>query len=189
MGNPPSDPYRLEFIIKKYPGGAFSTAIGAAEVGAQIQVKGPYGSCFRREDREGPMILVGGGSGMAPLLSILVDQAASGETRPVRFFYGARTAKDLFELDRFRELEATMPDFRFIPALSEPGDDDGWDGETGFIHEVLRKHLLDMDDIEEADAYGCGPPVMIDSASPILMIAGIETSRTYFDKFTQATSN
>ncbi len=188
MGNPPSDPNRLEFIIKKYPGGAFSTAIGEAQVGADIKVKGPYGSCFRREDREGPMILVGGGSGMAPLLSILVDQAASGETRPVRFFYGARTTKDLFELERFKELEASMPDFKFIPALSEPGDDGDWAGETGFIHEVLRKHLLDMDDIEEADAYGCGPPPMIDSASPILMIAGIEPSRTYFDKFTPATN-
>jgi propane monooxygenase reductase subunit len=188
MGNPPSEPNRLEFIIKKYPGGAFSTAIGNAKIGDAITVKGPYGSCFRRENREGPMILVGGGSGMAPLLSILVDQAASGETRPVRFFYGARTSNDLFQLDLFRELEARMPDFKFIPALSDPGEDDGWDGETGFIHEVLRKHLLDMDDIEEADAYGCGPPPMIDSASPILMIAGIEPTRTYFDKFTQSTN-
>lgn len=189
MGNPPSEPNRLEFIIKKYPGGAFSTAIGEASIGDEIKVKGPYGSCFRRENREGPMILVGGGSGMAPLLSILQDQAESGETRSVRFFYGARTAKDLFELDKFREFEARMPDFKFIPALSHPEEGEEWTGETGFIHEVLRNHILQMDDIEEADAYSCGPPPMIDSATPIMQIAGIDSTRMYFDKFTPATNS
>ncbi|MDR6708667.1 MULTISPECIES: NADH:ubiquinone reductase (Na(+)-transporting) subunit F [unclassified Novosphingobium] len=188
MGNPPSDPSRLEFIIKKYPGGAFSTAIGAAQIGARITVKGPYGSCSRRENRDGPMILVGGGSGMAPLLSILKDQAASGETRPVRFYYGARTVKDLFELDVFAEFEASMPDFKFIPALSHAEEGDGWTGEVGFIHDVLRRHIMTMDDIENADAYGCGPPVMIDSATPVMQIAGIDSARMYFDKFTPATS-
>lgn len=188
MGNQPSEPNRLEFIIKKYPGGAFSTAISQAKTGDQITVNGPFGSCFRREDRNGPMILVGGGSGMAPLLSILMDQAASGETRPVRFFYGARTAKDLFELELFAELEARMPDFKFIPALSHPNEEDEWTGETGFIHEVLRRHLLGMDDVEEADAYSCGPPPMIDSALPIMQIAGIDPARTYVDKFTPATT-
>ena len=188
MGNPPSEPKRLEFIIKKYPGGAFSTAIDEAGIGAPITLKGPYGSCSRRENREGPMILVGGGSGMAPLLSILMDQAASGETRPVRFYYGARTAKDLFKLDLFNELEAKMPDFKFVPALSDPEEGDGWTGEVGFIHEVLRRHIMDMDDIEEADAYGCGPPPMIDSATPIMHIAGIDPARMYFDKFTPAIS-
>jgi propane monooxygenase reductase component len=187
MGNPPSESNRLEFIIKKYPGGAFSTAIGEAEIGDRITIKGPYGTCFRREEREGPMILVGGGSGMAPLLSILMDQAASGESRPVRFFYGARTAKDLFGLEIFAELEASMPDFRFIPALSDPADDGAWTGETGFIHDVLRRHLLDMDDVEQADAYSCGPPPMIDAALPILQMAGLDAARIYFDKFTQAT--
>lgn len=186
MGNPPSEPGRLQFIIKKYQGGAFSTAIGEAKAGDRITLKGPYGSCFRRENREGPMILVGGGSGMAPLLSILIDQAASGETRPVRFFYGARTAKDLFGLDLFAELGASMPDFKFIPALSHPEEGEDWDGERGFVHDVLRRHLLEMDDVEQADAYGCGPPPMIDSATPVMQVAGIEPDRMYFDKFTPA---
>ncbi len=187
MGNAPSEPDRLEFIIKKYPGGAFSTAIAHAKIGDTITVKGPYGSCFRREQRTGPMVLVGGGSGMAPLMSILLDQAASGETRPVRFFYGARTVQDLFALEIFADLEARMPDFKFIPALSHPEDGDGWAGETGFIHDVLRRHLLEMDDTEEADAYSCGPPPMIDAALPILQMADVDPARIYFDKFTPAT--
>jgi propane monooxygenase reductase subunit len=186
MGNPPSEPRRLEFIIKKYPGGAFSTAIANAKVGDSVTVVGPYGTCFRREDHDGPMILVGGGSGMAPLLSILRDQAESGETRPVRFFYGARSRKDLFELERFAALEASMPDFKFIPALSEPEPGDGWTGETGFIHDVLRRHLMALDDAENADAYSCGPPPMIDAAIPVLQIADLDPARIHFDKFTPA---
>lgn len=187
MGNPPSEPDRLEFIIKRYPGGAFSTAIGEAKIGDPITVKGPYGSCFRREQRDGPMILVGSGSGMAPLMSILLDQAASGETRPVRFFYGARTTQDLFALDVFGDLEARMPDFKFIPALSHVEADSEWNGETGFIHDVLRRHLLDLENTEEADAYSCGPPRMIDAALPTLQMADIDPARIYFDKFTPAT--
>jgi len=189
MGNPPSRPGRLEFIIKKYPDGAFSTALDRdLKPGDPVIVKGPYGSCFRREDREGPMLLIGGGSGMAPLLSILLDQAASGETRPVRFFYGARTPRDLFHQDLFRQLEQSMPDFRFIPALSDAAPEDDWTGERGFVHEVLRRHLSDMPDAAEADAFSCGPPPMIDAALSVLQVAGLDSARIYFDKFTQATT-
>ena len=188
MGNPPSETRRLEFVIKKYPGGAFSTALAeAVQIGDIVSLRGPFGTCFRREGREGPMLLVGGGSGMAPLLSILLDQAASTESRPVRFFYGARTVKDLFGLEIFTELEAAMPDFRFIPALSEPQEGDGWTGETGLIHEVLRRRIAEIDDIEDADAYACGPPPMVDAALPVLQIAGIDAERIHLDKFTPAT--
>ncbi|ALG74628.1 CDP-6-deoxy-delta-3,4-glucoseen reductase [Azospirillum thiophilum] len=188
MGNPPEDGGRLEFIIKKYPDGAFSRQLdGSLSLGDRVAVRGPYGSCFRREGRDGPMILVGGGSGMAPLLSILRDQAASGETRPVRFFYGARSRRDLFHLDLFEEFARSLPDFAFIPALSHAEDGDGWAGEAGFVHEVLRRHLSAMPDVEEADVFSCGPPPMIDAVLPVLQMAGVDSARIYFDKFTPAT--
>lgn len=188
MGNPPADASRLEFIIKKYPDGAFSRQLdGGLSVGDLVTVRGPYGTCFRREGREGPMILVGGGSGMAPLLSILRDQATSGETRPVRLFYGARSRRDLFHLDLFEEFARSLPDFAFIPALSHAEEGDGWTGETGFIHEVLRRHLSEMAEVEEADVFSCGPPPMIDAVLPVLQMAGVDSARVYFDKFTPAT--
>jgi propane monooxygenase reductase subunit len=188
MANRPGDGQRLQFIIKKYPEGAFSSQLdGGLAVGDRLTVRGPYGTCFRREDRDGPMLLIGGGSGMSPLLSILRDHAASGETRPVRFIYGARTPADLFHLDLFAELTGSMPDFQFIPALSHAGDDAGWTGETGFVHEVVRRYLSTLDDVENADAYSCGPPPMIDAVLPVLQIAGVESDRIYFDKFTPAT--
>ena len=132
------------------------------------------------------MVLVGGGSGMSPLWSILNDLVQSGEQRPVRFFYGARTRRDLFYLDDFAELTAKLPDFRFIPALSHAEAGDDWTGETGFIHEVLGRTLREESLAGEIDAYTCGPTPMIDAVMPVLQMAGVAPERLYFDKFTQA---
>ena len=86
MANAPSESTNLRFIIKKYPNGAFSSQLdGKLGVGDALIAKGPYGTCFRREERPGPMLLIGGGSGMSPLWSILADHIASEEQRPVRF--------------------------------------------------------------------------------------------------------
>ena len=187
MATPPSEGTRLRFIIKKYPDGAFSSLLdGRLRAGDQLVVKGPYGTCFRREGHEGPMLLIGGGSGMSPLWSILHDHVESGEQRPVRFFYGARTRRDLFHLDEFAALAERLPDFRFIPALSEPGPDDAWEGETGFIHEVVARTLRTEGLEGDIDAYACGPPPMIDAVLPVLQMAGVEPERIHFDKFTTA---
>ena len=142
MANAPSESTNLRFIIKKYPNGAFSSQLdGKLSVGDALIAKGPYGTCFRREERPGPMLLIGGGSGMSPLWSILADHIASEEQRPVRFFYGARTRADLFYLKELAEIATQLEDFKFIPALSHAEADDGWDGETGFVHEVVLRHL------------------------------------------------
>jgi len=188
MANPPGEQRRLQFIIKKYPDGAFSSRLDdGLRPGMAMVAKGPYGTCFRREGRTGPMLLIGGGSGMSPLWSILQDHLASGERRPVRFFYGARTSRDLFHLDKFAEIAAEQRDFRFIPALSHAGADEGWTGETGFIHDVVRRTLRAEGLDGEIDAYSCGPPPMIDAVLPVLQMAGVEPDRIYFDKFTPAT--
>ena len=188
MANPPGEAKTLAFIIKKYADGAFSAQLdGGIDIGAEVRLRGPFGTCFRREDRQGPLILVGGGSGMSPLWSILQDHIDSGEQRPVRLFYGARTADDLFYLDEVAALGAGIDDFEFIPALSDAADDAAWTGAKGFIHEVLADHLKDLDPDGEGDAYACGPPPMIDAAIPVLQMGGIEPDRIYFDKFTPAT--
>src|ERR1700692_4376073 len=119
MANTPKQQTKLSFIIKRYPQGVFSGLLdGGLQVGQRLTAKGPYGTCFRREERTGPMLLIGGGSGMSPLWSILHDHVESGEERPIRFFYGARTRRDLFYLEEFAALTAKLPDFRFMPALA-----------------------------------------------------------------------
>ncbi|MEO8716165.1 MAG: 2Fe-2S iron-sulfur cluster binding domain-containing protein, partial [Acetobacteraceae bacterium] len=165
MANPPEGgTTKLDFIIKRYPDGAFSSRLdGALKPGDTMRVKGPYGTCFRREGRPGPLLLIGGGSGMSPLRSILEDHLRSGESRPIRFFYGARTTRDLFHLHELRALERQLPDFRFIPALSHHDGVEDWSGETGFVHDVLTRLLREAPLEGEIDAYTCGPPPMIDA--------------------------
>lgn len=191
MGNPPSEQSQVSFIIKCYPGGRFSSCLhGTLEPGQRLPVRGPYGTCFRRQNRdETPLLLVGGGSGMAPLWSILEDQIACAPHRKIRFFYGARTRKDLFWLNEIEAMTSRLPDFRFIPALSAATKDCAWDGgEQGLIHDVLRRTLAAEGLGDGADAYACGPPPMIDAAIPVLQLAGVEPERIFFDKFTPATT-
>ena len=186
MANTPGETQELKFIIKKYADGKFSSQLdeGGIKVGARVSAKGPYGSCFRREDRQGPMILVGAGSGMSPVWSILNDHIASGEQRDVYFFYGARTRGDLFYLEKIDQLVAANSDLTFVPVLSEAADDADWTGEKGFVHEVVDAHLKRLDLDGEGDVYACGPPPMIDALMPVLFMNDFDTDRTFFDKFT-----
>ena len=188
MANAPVEGTRLAFIIKKYPNGKFSALLdGDLKPGDVLTAKGPYGTCFRREERPGPMLLIGGGSGMSPLWSILNDHVKSGEQRPVRFFYGARTKADLFYLDEIAALGAKLEDFKFIPALSDAPASDDWQGERGFVHDVVARHLKAEKLSGTIDAYACGPVPMIDAMLPVLQMNNVEPENIHFDKFTPAT--
>jgi propane monooxygenase reductase subunit len=186
MANTPRETQKLSFIIKKYPEGKFSGELdaGGIRVGADVTVVGPYGTCFRREGRQGPLVLVGAGSGMSPVWSILNDHVDSGEQRPVYFFYGARTENDLFHLDRIAALADRHPDVTFIPVLSHAAADSGWTGERGFVHEAVDARLKALGIDGEGDVYACGPPPMIDVLQPVLFMNGFETERIFFDRFT-----
>ncbi len=187
MASTQRTPTKLQFIIRKYPDGAFSSLVDTAlKPGTAVTIKGPFGSCFRREGRPGPMVLVGGGSGMSPLWAILQDHIESGEQRPIRFFYGARTRKDLFFLDEFAAVAAKLTDFEFIPVLSQATADDGWSGETGFVHEVVERMLSAQPLRGEIDAYTCGPPPMVDAVLPVLQRLGVALDHTHVDKFIPA---
>jgi propane monooxygenase reductase component len=190
MASTLSTPTTLQFIIRKYADGAFSALIDTTLTpGTALRLKGPFGSCFRREERPGPMILVGGGSGMSPLWAILQDHIESGEQRPIRFFYGARTRKDLFFLDEFAAVSARLTDFEFIPVLSQAGAEDAWGGETGFVHEAVERILREEQLPGELDAYTCGPPPMVDAVLPVLRRLGVAHDHTYVDKFTPASTS
>jgi propane monooxygenase reductase subunit len=107
--------------------------------------------------------------------------AEAGVERPATFYYGARTATDLFHLAELAELGERLHDFTFVPALSEAGNGDGWTGEAGLITDVVERM---EDDLAEVDAYLCGPPPMVDAAIAMLERLGVPESHIYFDKFT-----
>jgi propane monooxygenase reductase subunit len=182
MANTPTSDERAEFIIKVYPGGRFSGLLdGELAVGDKMKMKVPFGMFMLHEKSEGDIVFVGGGSGMAPIWSILNHMVERGIDRKATFYYGARTEEDLFYLDELAEMEEKLPNFRFVPALSEPDENGDWDGETGLVTDVVKRLEGDLDGTE---AYLAGPPPMIDAAIPVLEMKGVDTDHIYFDKFT-----
>jgi propane monooxygenase reductase component len=186
MANTPENDKRAEFIIKVYPGGRFSGLLdddneNGLSVGDRMTMKVPFGMFMLREKSEGDIVFIGGGSGMAPILSILRHMAEKDIERGATYYYGARTAKDLFYLDEMKELEERMPSFKFVPALSDPDPEDNWEGETGLITDVVQSL---EGDLKGKEAYLAGPPPMIDAAIPVLVMKGLDEENVYYDKFT-----
>jgi propane monooxygenase reductase subunit len=177
----------LEFLIRAYPGGAFAAVLSdGIEPGTEIGFTGPYGS-FRLADTERDILMVAGGSGMAPVLALLRELAGHASTRKVRFLYGARTGDDLFNRELIEELGSRLGDFEYHEVLSEPDGSD-WDGKTGFVHEAAARALADGE-ISDPEVYTCGPPPMVDALVDTLTSAhGVEEGDIFYDKFTTAVS-
>jgi len=182
MANLAAEAGELEFMIKRYPGGRFSGLLGddGLKVGDTLDVTGPYGVFTLRASSPRRIVFIGGGAGMAPILCLLRSMAEAGVERPAAFYYGARTATDLFHLEELADLAGRVQNFTFVPALSEETNGD-WAGETGLITEVVERM---EDDLADVDAYLCGPPPMVDAAIAMLERLGVPESHIYFDKFT-----
>ena len=172
MANVPGDG-RIELIVKHYEGGRFSSMLDVAiKPGDELRFTGPYGAFhLRHSDR--PVLMVAGGSGMAPILSLLRSLASEGTDRRVRFYYGARSDQDLFYVDLIRELGEQLPDFEFVPVIG------------GFVHEPACA-CIEGGDMDDPEIYMCGPPPMIDAMIELATeVHGVdEGTRIFHDKFT-----
>jgi propane monooxygenase reductase subunit len=177
------DKGELEFVIRVYPDGLFSSFLASElKAGDRLDITGPFGVFTLREGNDGDLVFVGGGAGMAPILSVLRSLVERGITRKATVYYGARGKNDLCFDKELRELEDTLPEFRYVPALSESTDGDGWEGEKGLITDVVRR--LEGGNLSGADAYVCGPPPMVEAAIALLTELGTPEKRIYYDKFT-----
>jgi len=182
MANTPDRDGRFEFVIKVYPNGLFSEFLATkVAVGDRLEVEGPFGTFTLRESRTSPLVFLGGGAGLAPVLGLLRSMADRGVDRQAVFYYGARQRRDLCFEEELRALEARLPGFKYVPALSEPADDDEWDGEVGMVTDVLARCEPDL---SGRDAYVCGPPPMVDAAIPALQALGVREDNIFYDKFT-----
>jgi propane monooxygenase reductase component len=173
---------QLEFVIKVYPDGLFSHFLDTQlAVGDSLHLSGPFGVFTLRDAPDRDLIFVGGGAGMAPILSLLRSMAERGISRSATFYYGARRRHDLCFEPELRALEEALPGFRYVPALSEPAEADAWDGEAGLISDVVKRQVSDL---SGAHAYVCGPPPMVEAAIPMLTGLGVPEKHVYYDKFT-----
>ncbi len=180
VSSSPSTHDRVELEMRLVPNGICTTYVHKyLKEGDAVTINGPYGE-FHLQDSDREMICVAGGSGMAPIKSILMRLDELKSPRKVRYFFGARTGRDLFLVDEMRALERSLPDFRFIPALSAPEPGSGWQGETGLIPAVLERHVTS---VANAEAYLCGSPGLINATVAALKRKGMPEDRIYFDNF------
>jgi Na+-transporting NADH:ubiquinone oxidoreductase subunit F len=180
MSSEPAESGTVELEIRYVPQGVCTTYVHRhLKEGDEVTINGPYGE-FRLREGDAPIICIAGGSGMAPIKSILNDMKRHGVRRKALYFFGAKTRRDLFLVDEMRALEKELPDFRFIPALSSPAPEDKWDGEQGLITQVVDRHVPDASGME---AYLCGSPMMIDACIEVLKRKGMPAGNIFYDKF------
>ncbi|PIE66715.1 MAG: NADH:ubiquinone reductase (Na(+)-transporting) subunit F [Deltaproteobacteria bacterium] len=193
LANPPAEATRLRFTIriatpppgvKDLPPGTGSTYIFSLKPGDKVTLSGPYGE-FAVKETKREMCFVGGGAGMAPLRSQILDQLLRVKTdRRMSFWYGARSKLELFFDEEFKALAERHPNFTHHVALSDPMPEDNWEGMTGFIHQQLQdSYLATHPDPTEIEYYLCGPPIMVASVEKMLDNLGVDPEMVAYDKF------
>ncbi|MCP4147514.1 MAG: NADH:ubiquinone reductase (Na(+)-transporting) subunit F [bacterium] len=166
------------------PPGQMSSYIFDLKPGDKVIITGPFGEFFARET-ENEMVFIGGGAGMAPMRSHIFDQLKRlGSKRKMTFWYGARSFREMFYVEDFDALQKEFPNFKWHIALSEPLEEDNWDGLEGFIHQVLfDSYLKNHPAPEDCEYYICGPPMMNDAVTRMLDDLGVEPENVMFDDF------
>ena len=174
------DAGEVEFIIRRVPDGICTSWVhDFLKEGDEVMLNGPHGD-FHLRDTDAPIIMIAGGSGLAPFKGMLRKLAADKSPRKIRFFFGGNAKRDLYHLDLMIQLENELPGFKFIPALFKPEAEDHWEGETGLITEVVDRL---SEDVPQSEAYLCGSPGMINACLDVLKKHGLREDNIYFDSF------
>jgi len=177
MANVPGDPI-LEFHVRRTQGGETSAFVAdKLKLGDKVRVEGPFGPSYLRESHRGPIIAVAGGSGMAPLKSIVERALAKEMPQHIYFYFGVRTERDLYLHDHFVNLAEKHKNLHFIPVLSEG---DGMTRRCGLVHEAVAE---DFDEFDGCKAYLAGPPVMVEAATQLFERRGMRRVDIHADAF------
>lgn len=184
IANAPHDDDLIELHIRIVSGGFFSAQVfNQMQEKAMLRIRGPLGTFFLREDSQRPAILIGGGTGFAPLKGMLEHAFYTSVDKPLHLFWGVRAGRDLY-LDKLpQQWLQTHAHFRYTPVLSEPVAADNWQGETGFVTDsVVRQYP----DLSAYDVYMSGPPVMVEAGHSLFLRHGLDESRFFSDAFEYA---
>ena len=162
MANPPEDDAHLELHVRSMPGGAFTDYVfNRMKEQDILRFEGPLGTFFLREDSDKPMVLLASGTGFAPIKSIVLHAFHTGVQREMVLYWGGRRPKDLYMAELCRQWQADHANFTFIPVVSDALPEDAWQGRTGFVHRALME---DFPDLSGYQVYGCGAPIVVESA-------------------------
>jgi NAD(P)H-flavin reductase/ferredoxin len=173
----------LDFHVRVYPGGQVGQLVSNMTKGRAFQMIGPFGHFALSANSWRPCICIAGGTGLAPILSVLEQAYARNEQRPVTLIYGARDRSELYCLDTLNAWTRRFDTLTFVPVLSNEPADSPWSGQRGLVTDVLAERLGDVFGLE---AYVCGPPAMIDATVRMLEQAGVPAEDIRTDRFAQA---
>lgn len=178
MANLPEDPV-IEFHIRHIVDGITSTYVQhhLAE-GDRVLVEGPHGSSWLRESQHTPIIALAGGSGLAPIKSIVGEALEKGMQQDIYLYFGIRDERDIYLESTFLNLAKRYSNLRFIPVLSEPSADTS--RRTGYLHEAV---ITDFEKLDNGKAYLAGPPPMIEAATNMLLELGLGRENIHADAF------
>lgn len=181
LANAPQNDEYLELHIRYYKGGVFSE-LAFHELGekALLKLEGPFGTFCYQESSPRPIIMVAGGTGFAPVKSIMEHVLASGVDRAIHIYWGARTLEDLYMDELPRSWSEQQPQIEYHPVLSESDGKDGWTGRTGLVHEAV---LEDMQTLSDYDVYACGPPPMVEAIGNTFIERGLPRDQIFSDSF------
>jgi len=181
IANAPHDDEFIELHIRHVPDGQFGDYVfdGLKEK-ALMRIEGPYGSYFLREDSDRPIILMGGGTGFAPLKGMLEHAFHINSKQQIHLFCGARAKSDLYMDEMVQAWLEQHPNLKYTPVLSDPHDEDNWQGETGFVHESVVRHYPDLSSF---DVYLSGPPPMVKAGMDLFYEKGLPETQIYSDSF------
>lgn len=181
IANPPREDSLLELHIRRVADGHFTGHVfEAMKEGDLLRFQGPLGTFFLRDDERRPVLLMAGGTGMAPIKAIVEGAMKETETTAMHLFWGVRARRDLYMLDILEAWARARDDFRYTLVLSEPAAEDAWDGSTGWVHDAL---LEAYPDLANYDVYASGPPPMIDAARTAFAAHGLPADRLFYDSF------
>ena len=188
IASPPHDSELLELHVRRVSGGGFTERLFGTAPGAQIaagallRIEGPVGQ-FSYRDGADPMIMVAGGTGFAPLKSMLRHVLENGIRRPVHFYWGARHTRDLYEEGQVLEWVRRHPQLTFTAVLSEATPSEAAHHRVGWVHEAV---LADHPHLAGYEVYAAGPPAMIEALRASFPRHGLKSERLYFDSFDYA---
>jgi CDP-4-dehydro-6-deoxyglucose reductase len=185
IATPPHHEGPVELHIRRMPGGAFTDHVFDTMKERDIlRFEGPLGTFFLREDSEKPIVLLASGTGFAPIKAIVEHAIEKKLNRPMTLYWGGRRAKDLYLAELAEQWAKDMPDFKFVPVLSEPAPSDNWQGRTGFVHRTV---IEDLPDLSAYQVYACGAPVMVEAAKrDFTAHHALPADEFYADSFTSA---
>ena len=182
IANAPHDDEFLTLHIRHVPGGLFTDHVFQTMKEKEIlRLQGPLGTFFLREDSTKPMILLAGGTGFAPIKSLVEHALHAGMTRPMQVYWGARDQSGLYLPDLPKQWAAAHAHVSYVPVLS----DENWGGRTGFVHKAV---VEDHADLSGFQVYACGAPAMIDAAKADFLAAGLPEDEFFADSFSFAAS-